>query len=36
VDIRGGKIRLGISAPDDVSIDRQEVRDRKEKEKVHA
>ena len=29
VDIRGDKIRLGITAPQDVSVDRSEVREAK-------
>lgn len=29
VQIGGGKVRIGIDAPDDVSVDRQEVHDRK-------
>ena len=28
IDIRGGKVRLGITAPNDVSIQRQEVYER--------
>jgi carbon storage regulator len=36
VDIRGGKVRIGVTAPDDVTIHRKEVLDRIEKEKVHA
>ena len=32
MDIRGDKIRLGIEAPDGVSVDRQEVRERKRRE----
>ena len=32
VDIRGDKVRLGITAPKDVSVDRSEVRDRIKKE----
>ena len=31
VDIRGDKVRIGIEAPDDVVIDRDEVRKAKEK-----
>ena len=27
VDIRGGKVRLGIVAPEDVIVDRQEIHD---------
>lgn len=33
VDIRGDKVRLGISAPNDVEIDRMEVRKAKERER---
>lgn len=29
VDVRGGKVRIGIMAPDDVDVDRLEVRQRK-------
>ena len=29
IEIRGDKVRLGIEAPNDVSVDRQEVRDAK-------
>jgi len=29
VQIDGGKVRIGITAPDDVSVDRQEVHERK-------
>lgn len=32
VEIRGDKVRLGIEAPDDVSIDREEVYERKQEE----
>jgi carbon storage regulator len=28
VEIRGGKVRLGVVAPEDIRIDRKEVRDR--------
>lgn len=31
-DIRGDKVRLGITAPDDIVIDREEVRVAKEEE----
>lgn len=36
VDIRGDKVRLGIRAPQDVSVHRQEVYDaiKREKEKI--
>lgn len=30
VDIRRGKVRLGVIAPDDVRVDRAEVRERRE------
>jgi carbon storage regulator len=30
--VKGNQVRLGIKAPEDVSVDRQEVRLRKEKE----
>jgi carbon storage regulator len=33
VDIRGDKVRLGIDAPLDVSVDRLEVREAKDREK---
>jgi carbon storage regulator len=29
VGVRGGQVRLGIDAPDDVAVDRQEVRARR-------
>jgi carbon storage regulator len=29
VEIRGGKVRIGIDAPGNVAVDRQEVRDRR-------
>lgn len=32
VDVRGGKVRIGIAAPDDVDVDRREVRQRKVEE----
>jgi len=32
--IHGGQVRLGIKAPKDVSVDRREVRARKEAEKA--
>lgn len=32
VEIRGDKVRIGIDAPDDVEVDRREVRDAKQKE----
>jgi carbon storage regulator len=28
VEIRGNRVRLGVAAPDNVAVDRQEVRDR--------
>ncbi|OAI48450.1 hypothetical protein AYO44_06965 [Planctomycetaceae bacterium SCGC AG-212-F19] len=31
VDIRGGKVRLGIAAPDDVIVDREEIHLKREK-----
>ena len=33
VDIRGGKVRLGITAPQNVSVHRREVYDRIERER---
>lgn len=33
IGIREGKVRLGIEAPDDVRVDRMEVRERIEREK---
>lgn len=32
VEVQGGKVRLGISAPKDVVVDRQEVREAKQKQ----
>lgn len=32
VRVSGDRVRIGITAPDDVSIDREEVRQRKESE----
>lgn len=32
IDIRHGQVRLGIEAPDDVSVDREEIHERKERE----
>jgi carbon storage regulator len=29
VDIRGGKVRIGIVAPEDVIVDRQEIHDKR-------
>jgi carbon storage regulator len=29
VDIRGGKVRLGIAAPEDVIVDRQELHEKR-------
>lgn len=33
VSIRDGKVRLGITAPDDVSVDRAEIREIKDAER---
>ena len=33
--IRGDKVRIGIHAPDDVAIDRREVRDAKRRDGEH-
>ena len=30
LDVRGSQVRLGIGAPDNVAIDRQEIRERKD------
>jgi carbon storage regulator len=35
LDIRGGIVRLGIVAPSGVAIDREEIRQRKQKEPRH-
>lgn len=32
VSIRGGTVQIGIKAPKHISIDRKEIRDRKDKE----
>lgn len=32
VDVRGGKVRIGITAPESVEVDRLEVRQRKQEE----
>jgi len=34
VDVRGDKVRLGIEAPRDVPVDRQEVHEAKQREKA--
>ena len=34
VDIRGGKVRLGITAPQNVSVHRREVYDRVQRERT--
>jgi carbon storage regulator len=34
IDIQRGQIRLGISAPSSVSVDRSEIRDRKDAERL--
>lgn len=31
--IKGNQVRLGVKAPDDVSVDREEIRHRKDNEK---
>jgi carbon storage regulator len=36
VDIRGDKVRLGFNAPNDVSVDRREVRRDKERAAIQA
>lgn len=36
VDIRGDKVRLGVEAPKDVPVDRQEVNDAKRRERTAA
>jgi len=33
VDVQGDKVRLGVSAPSDVPVDREEIRKAKDKEK---
>jgi len=30
VDIRGGHVRLGIAAPDEVTVDRQEIHEKRQ------
>ena len=35
IDIRGDKVRIGVQAPPNVSIDRREVRKRKLRDGVH-
>lgn len=32
VGVKGNQVRLGVSAPKDVSVDREEIRDRKDAE----
>lgn len=32
LDVRGNQVKLAVEAPDDVSIDRDEIRDRKQQE----
>jgi carbon storage regulator len=34
LDIKEGRVRLGIKAPKEVSVDRKEVRERKKREAV--
>lgn len=34
--VNGSQVRIGIKAPRDVAIDRQEIRDRKDRERLHA
>ena len=33
--IRGDKVRIGIHAPDDVEVDRREIRDAKRRDREH-
>lgn len=32
IEIRGSSVRLGITAPDDVAVDREEIRKKKDRE----
>ena len=35
LEVRGDRVRLGISAPDQISIDRHEIHQAKERTKAH-
>lgn len=36
LDLRGGSVRLGITAPDDIRVDRKVIHERRQAEKARA